>query len=239
MGGKKIIIIGATSGIGQALAKLYLEDNYQVGITGRRTELLDNFKAAFPNVVTECFDVTTNENLIHLRSLIDKLGGMDILIYNSGYGEPSKKLTWEIERQTTLTNVNGFVEIVNYAFNYFIKQGSGQIAGISSIGSNRGNSWAPAYSASKAYMSIYLEGLHMKASKMKLNISITDIQPGFVKTKMAKGNKQFWVTSVDKAVMQIFKSIRAKKRRAYISRRWRIIAIIMKYVPYDIYKRLA
>lgn len=236
---QKVIIIGATSGIGKELAKLYLEDGCLVGISGRRKELLDAFQTAFPETIIECFDVTGNDNITHLQSLIKKLGGFDILIYNSGYGEPSKKLSWEIEKQTTLTNVNGFVEMVNFAFNYFINQGHGQIAGISSVGANRGNSWAPAYSASKAYMSTYLEGLHMKASKLKLDISVTDIQPGFVKTKMAKGNKQFWSSTVEKASMQIYQSISAKKRRAYITKRWRIIAMIMKFMPYWIYKRIA
>lgn len=235
---QKVIIIGATSGIGEALAKLYLQDDHTVAITGRRKELLDSFQSAFPKVFTECFDVTGNENIKHFQSLIDKLGGLDILIYSSGYGEPSKKLSWDIDKQTTLTNVNGFVEIVNFAFNYFVKQGHGQIAGISSIAANRGNSIAPAYSASKAYMSTYLEGLHMKAFKMKLAISITDIQHGFVKTKMAKGNKQFWISSVERATKQIYKAISLKRKRAYITKRWWIIAIILKHMPYWIAKRM-
>ena len=93
---QKVIIIGATSGIGEALAKLYLQDGCAVGITGRRKELLNSFQLAFPNIITECFDVTGNDNINHVQSLIDKLGGLDILIYNSGYGEPSKKLSWDM-----------------------------------------------------------------------------------------------------------------------------------------------
>ena len=236
---KKVIIIGATSGIGRELAKLYVQNKDVVGATGRRKELLDTLEQEFPGkIFTECFDVTGNENIQHLRSLIDQLGGMDVFIYNSGYGEPTKSLDWETDRQTTLINVNGFVETVNFAFNYFAKQGHGQIAGISSIASIRGNSWAPAYSASKAYMSTYLEGLHMKAAKMKLDVSITDIQPGFVKTKMAKGYGQFWVAPVEKAVKQIFKAINNKRRRAYITKRWWFIAKLMKWLPYLIYKKI-
>ena len=238
-GRKKVIIIGASSGIGRELAKLYALDKWLVGVTGRRKELLDELQQQFPdNIITECFDVTRNENTEHLKNLLEQLGGMDLFIYNSGYGEPSKTMDWKIDQQTTLTNVNGFVETVNFAFNYFVKQGYGQIAGTSSIASNRGNSWAPAYSASKAYMSTYMEGLHMKAAKLKLNISITDIQPGFVKTKMAKGNGQFWVAPVDKAARQIFNAIQHRKRRAYITRRWWLIAKIMKWMPYWIYKKL-
>ena len=237
---KKVIIIGATSGIGRELAKLFAQDDCIIGVTGRRQELLDSLKNELPGkIFTACFDVMASENIQQLRSLIDQMGGMDIFIYNSGYGDPSKTLDWEIDRQTTLTNVNGFVEMANYAFNYFAEQQHGQIAAISSIASNRGNSWAPAYSASKAFMSTYMEGLHMKAAKMKLDIAVTDIQPGFVKTKMAKGNGQFWVAPVEKAVKQIFNAIKHKRRRAYITRRWWLVAKIMKWMPYWIFRKIA
>src|ERR1051326_8919809 len=150
---QKIIIIGATSGIGLELAKLYIQNSDTVGATGRRDKLLNALQQQFSSqVVTECFDVMQSENIAHLESLIKKLGGLDVLIYNSGYGEVSESLDWRIDKQTTLTNVNGFVEIVNYTFNYFVKQGRGQIAATSSIASIRENSQAPAYSASKAYL---------------------------------------------------------------------------------------
>ena len=235
---KKVIIIGATSGMGRELAKLYATSNCLVGITGRRKDLLNTMQQQFPdNILTECFDVTGNENIEHLKNLLEQLGGMDLLIYNSGYGDTSKNLDWEIDRQTTLTNVNGFVEIVNFAFNYFTKQEQGQIAGTSSIAAIRGNSWAPAYSASKAYMSNYLEGLQIKAARMNQKIFITDIQPGFVKTKMAKGKGQFWVAPAEKAAKQIFTAIKNKKRRVYITKRWWLIAKIVKWMPYWMYKK--
>ena len=235
---KKVIIIGATSGMGMELAKLYASSNCLVGITGRRKDLLNTLQQQFPdNILTECFDVTGNENIEHLKNLLQQLGGMDLLIYNSGYGDTSKNLDWEIDRQTTLTNVNGFVEIVNFAFNYFTKQGQGQIAGTSSIAAIRGNSWAPAYSASKAYMSNYLEGLQIKAARMNQKVFITDIQPGFVKTKMAKGKGQFWVAPAEKAAKQIFTAIKNKKRRVYITKRWWLIAKIVKWMPFWMYKK--
>lgn len=239
---QRVIIIGATSGIGLELAKLYLQNGDQVGVTGRRNDLLVQLQNEFPaKVVIECFDVTGNENIPHLESLIKKLGGMDLLIYNSGFGDISETLDWELDKKTTLINVNGFLEIVNYAFNYFVKQGRGQIAATSSIASIRGNSAAPAYSASKAYMSTYLEGLHIKAFKLKkkgIQVDITDIQPGFVKTKMAKGKGRFWEAPVKKAAKQIFNAIQRKKRRVYITRRWWIIAKILKWLPYSIVKRI-
>jgi len=236
---KKIIIIGASSGIGSELAKIYIGRGDVIGITGRRENLLKEIQAIAPDHVhISSFDVRGNENIFHLQSLINELGGLDLLIYNSGFGDISKTLDWELDKETYETNVKGFIEIANYAFNFFVKQGHGHIAATSSIASIRGNSWAPAYSASKAFESVYMEGLHMKSKKMKANVFITDIQPGFVNTKMAKGNGQFWVASVEKAAKQIVEAIDKKKWRAYVTRRWWLVAQLMKWAPGFIYHRI-
>ena len=235
---QKVLIIGATSGIGRELATIFAKEGYYVGITGRRNELLLSLQNKFPkNIVTECFDITQKENIPHLQTLIQKLDGLDILIYNSGYGEVSEELDWDIEKRTTDVNVNGFVEIVCYAFNYLVNQGHGQIACTSSIASIRGNRHAPAYSASKAFESIYMEGLYYKAKKMKKNIAVTDIQPGFVDTGLAKGGK-FWVATPQEAAMQMYHAIKKKKKRAYITKRWWLIAILLKWMPGFIFKRI-
>jgi len=242
---KRVIIIGATSGIGLELAKLFIAVGDKLGVTGRRCHLLDELQKQFPTqVATECFDVMGDDNIEHLQSLIKKLDGLDLLIYNSGYGDVSQALDWKIDKQTTLTNVNGFVEIVNYTFNYFVKQGNGQIATTSSIAAIRENSQAPAYSASKAYMSMYMAGLYLKARRLKkadskVNISITDVQPGFVNTKMAKGKGRFWEAPLEKAARQIFKAIQMKKRKTYVTHRWVLIAWLLKWMPHFIIKRFA
>ena len=236
---QKVIIIGATSGIGRELAKVYVRRGFQVGISGRRQQLLDSLQKKIPGkIITECFDVTGKENIFHLRNMIEKLAGVDIIIYNAGYREISETLNWDIEKQTTDVSVNGFVEIVCYAFNYFVNQGYGHIACTSSIASNRGSAYASAYNASKAYESNYMEGLYLKAKKQKLNISVTDIQPGFVNTAMAKGDKKFWVASPLKAAQQIFNAIKHKKKIAYITKRWWLIAVLIKYLPRVIYNKI-
>ncbi len=236
---KKVIIIGASSGIGKELALLYLKNGNRVGISGRRTELLQDIQQQFPSLVEiETFDVTGSENIVHLESLISRLGGMDLFIYNSGYGDASKDLNWEMDKATTLINVNGFVEMTNYVFNYFIKQGHGQIAATSSIASYRGGSWAPAYNASKAYMSNYLEGITIKAFRLKAKIAVTDIQPGFVQTAMAKGSGIFWSAPLEKATRQIYNAIEKKKRIVQVTKRWVLVAWLLKWLPYSLYKRI-
>jgi short-subunit dehydrogenase len=237
---KKVIIIGASSGIGKELARLYAGAGHFVGITGRRQDLLYLLQLEYPNrFVTECFDVTGNGNIVHLESLIQKLGGLDLLIYNSGFGDAHKDLDWETDKITVDTNVNGFISIANYTFNYFVRQGHGHLATTSSIASIRGNGMAPAYSASKAFQSVYFEGLHIKTRMMKLpEIYVTDIQPGFVDTQMAKGDKKFWVAPPAKAARQIFRALEKKKWRVYITRRWWLIAKLFRWLPDFIYHRM-
>lgn len=208
---KKVIIIGATSGIGKEMALQYVQKGYTVGITGRREILLHEIRQKFPSqIFIESFDVRSENNIEHLNTLITKMGGVDIFIYNTGYGEPSKILNPEIEKTTYEINVKGFVDLTAFMFNYFIKQGYGQIAATSSIAANKGLSAAPAYSASKAFMSTYMEALHIKARNLKAKIFITDIQPGFIKTKQSKGNKQFCFLS-GKSGAANYTSHRSKK----------------------------
>jgi short-subunit dehydrogenase len=236
---KKIIIIGASSGIGREIARLYAQDGFRVGVTGRRAELLEELRSEFPDrVVTASFDVRDMDNHARLDGLMAELGGMDICLISAGIGTVSKQLDWQIERQTFETNVSGFTEAATWAFNHFIRQGHGQLANISSVASLRGNSHAPAYSATKAYQSVYFEGLRMKAMYLKTPVHITDILPGFVKTKMAQGDKIFWQAPVEKAAQQIKAGIDTKRSRFYVTRRWALVGWLMRRLPDFIYHRL-
>jgi short-subunit dehydrogenase len=236
---KRIIIIGASSGIGKELALQYAAQGHLVGITGRRRELLEEVQQAYPdNIHFSAFDVTGNENENHLHQLINDLGGLDLLIYNAGFGEPSSEYNMKAELASTKINVVGCVEIVGSVFQYFLQKGYGHIAITSSVAGMRGNSWAPAYSASKSFLINYAESLNIKARRMKKNIHVTDIRPGFVDTKAAKGNARFWVASPQVAAKQIIEAIAAKKRVAYITRRWWLIGQVVKLVPYWLYSRI-
>jgi short-subunit dehydrogenase len=234
----KIIIVGATSGIGRELAQQYYQLGNTVSVTGRRQELLLQLQRQHPGIHTGCFDVQSASVVEGVMSLITHMDGLDLLIYCAGYGYPSNDLVAEVEIDSTATNVMGFVKIASFTFNYFREQGHGQLAVISSVAALRGNSHSPAYSASKAYVSNYAEGLNIKARKLQVDIVVTDIRPGFVKTKMAKGYGQFWVAPVEKAARQIRAAIAAKKRVVYVTKRWRLIAIILTRLPFGIYRKI-
>lgn len=234
---KTAIIIGATSGIGKGLAQKLADENYVVGVTGRRTELLNELVSQKPNLFyPKTLDITNTDKIVeNLESLINELGGLDLLIISSGTGDLNEKLDYEIEKRTIETNVAGFTRIVNWAFNYFQNQKRGHLVAITSVGGLRGSGIAPAYNATKAFQINYLEGLRQKATKQKTQIFVTDIRPGFVDTAMAKGEGQFWVASVDKATKQIFDAIKQKKKIAYVTKRWKIIGAILKRIPRQIY----
>ena len=196
---KKAIIIGATSGIGKGLAKLLVENNYKIGLTGRRVELLNELKNENPNFYIKSFDINdTNIVVQKLDELTTELGGLDLLIISSGIGEINENLHFEIEKLTIDTNVLGWTCVACWAFTYFENQKSGHLVAISSIGGLRGSRQAPAYNSTKAYQINYLEGLRQKAKKINTSIFVTDIRPGLVDTEMAKGDGLFWVMPVEK-----------------------------------------
>ncbi|MDP3150644.1 MAG: SDR family NAD(P)-dependent oxidoreductase [Ignavibacteria bacterium] len=237
---KKAIIIGATSGIGKGLAKLLVVNSYKVGITGRRTELLEELKSENPNFYyVKTFDITDIIKVAEkLEELTAELGGLDLAVICSGTGDMNETLDFKVEKRTIDTNVIGFTCVADWVFNYFEKQKSGHLVGISSIAGLRGSRQAPSYYASKAYQINYLEGLRQKATKLKGQIFVTDIRPGLVDTEMAKGEGLFWVASVDKATRQIYKAIKKKKKIVYVTKRWGLIAKIIRLIPRPIYNRM-
>ena len=229
---KTALIIGATSGIGKELAKLLVADNFRVIITGRREKLLNEIKLTAPEkYIIKVQDVT---DLISCEKLFENLKNefktMDLIVYSSGVGEANYTLDWEKELPILSTNVLAASKIYGLAYNFFRAQGYGHLVGISSIASIRGNRHTPAYFASKAFQANYLESLYMKGKRSKAKIYVTDIQPGFVDTAMALGTT-FWMASLEKATKQIYTAIKQKKRKAYITKRWRLIAFVLKNVP--------
>ena len=237
---KKAIIIGASSGIGKGLAELLTENDYKVGITGRKTELLDELKKQNPDsFLTKTFDATnTYISIEKLEELTLELGGLDLLILSSGTGELNETLDFDIERKVIDLNVTGFTNIIDWAFNYFEKQKSGHIAAVTSAAGLRGSRQAPSYNATKSYQINYLEGLRQKSTKSKSSIYVTDIRPGLVDTNMAKGEGLFWVMPVEKVTKQIFKAIKKRRKVVYVTKRWGFIGRFLKVLPRFIYDKM-
>lgn len=236
----KAIIIGASSGIGSALALLMANRGYTVGLMARRGILLEGLKDKYPDRFhISIADVTDHLYLANeLNNLVDKMGGLDLLVFSAGVGELNEALDIDLELPAIDVNVKAFNEVMVWAYHYFKQQTVGKIAVISSIAGLRGNAIAPAYNASKAYQINYLEGLRQKARKQKLQLVITDVRPGFVDTAMAKGGKKFWVASSEKAAIQILHAINTKRSVIYVSKRWKIIAWLLKLLPRFLYERM-
>ena len=235
-----IIIIGATSGIGKALFENYVTKGNIVAIIGRRTNLLEQLKQDHPsNTIIAKADVTNQSEIGQaIESLQQELGQIDMAIVCSGVGEINPLLDYVIEKPTIETNVIGWTFVIDMLYNIFERQKHGHLVAITSVGGLRGEPMSPAYSASKAYQINYMEALRKKAFKDNGKILVTDIRPGLVDTAMAKGDGLFWVMPVEKVARQICTAIQKKKSRAYITKRWHILAIIIKYLPYWLYKRM-
>ena len=238
---KTAIVFGATSGIGKEISKLLLNNGYKVAITGRRLEKLKELKSKYSDQVyivqNDIQKVDKVEEVFN--KIINEFSTVDLIIQSSGVGHINPTLDWDKEEETILTNVVGVTKLYHLSFNLFRNQGFGHLVGITSIASIRGNRGAPAYFSSKAYQKAYLESLYMKTKTIKSNkVFITDIRPGFVDTAMALGDGIFWMVPLDKAVKQIYKAIKNKKRVAYISKRWKLIALVLKIAPASLLKKM-
>ena len=153
------------------------------------------------------------------------------------YRQLNSSLDSNIEYLTLLTNVVDWTHVIDAFYNILNHQGFGHLVAITSIGGLRGELQAPAYSASKAYQINYMEALCKRAYKDG-RVDVTDIRSGLVNTRMVKGENLFWMMPVEKVVSQIIKVIKQKKSKAYVIKRFHILAIIIKNLPYSIFKRM-
>lgn len=237
---KKAVVIGASSGIGRELAKILSQNGYAVGVMARRKHLLEELRKEIQGeIFIQEIDIADAETAMAIFSeFINEIGEIDLIVISAGTGEINDALNWQVENETIRTNVTGFTALANAAIHHFIEKGSGHLVGISSIAALRGGRESPAYNASKAFISNYMEGLRQKIRNLQLPIIVTDVKPGFVKTAMAKGEGIFWAAPADKASKQIYEAIKRKASSVYITRRWRLIAWVLKAMPDRIYEKL-
>ncbi|MDE7427430.1 MAG: SDR family NAD(P)-dependent oxidoreductase [Muribaculaceae bacterium] len=237
---KSIIIIGASSGIGQYAARHFAELGWRVGIAARRTEPLAELASRYGgNVIYRSLDVSADGAAEQFRNFISECGGADIIVNAAGTGWHNPELNLKHELATDAVNVKGFMVIATESYKYFCGRAcGGHLVNISSVAYTRGMSAAPAYSASKRYQTEYLSALRQLANAGKHKILITDIRPGFIDTPLLAGTHYLGTMSLEYAGKKIVKAICAKKKCVYVDWRWGLISRAWRLIPRMIWERL-
>lgn len=238
---KRIVIVGATSGMGLEVARLALRAGWRVGAAGRRTDRLEALRAEAPEQVEiRQMDVTDPAAPEQLATLIERLGGMDIYLHSSGIGFRNEALDPAIELATARTNAEGFIRMVTAAYTYFRSHGGGQIAVISSIAGTKGLGAAPAYSATKRLQNTYIDALAQLARMQRARIRFTDIRPGFVDTPLLAADGGYpMLMPADRVARRIFRAIVRGRRRVVIDRRFAMLVFLWRLIPAWLWERLA
>lgn len=232
---KRAIVIGASSGIGQEVAKLLMKEGWQVGVAARRLDRLTELGAA----AVEQIDVTKEDATQRLQALISRLGGMDLFFYASGIGKQNRELEEDIELATMQTNGLGFTRMIGEAYRYFATQGYGHIAAITSIAGTKGLGPAPSYSATKAMQNVYLQALEQQANARNLKIHFTDIRPGFVDTALLTGDFHYpMMLKPDKVAQEIISAINHHQHIRVIDWKYRLLTALWRRIPKCLWRQI-
>jgi len=240
------IIVGASSGIGAALARQLACEGYTLALLARRKDLLESLCEQINQEVGETracvyvHDVTDYEKAPELlREIISDLGGLDLFIYNAGISRPTgfKKYDFEKDRDTTEVNYLAALAWLNPVAEIFLSLKAGQIVGISSVAGERGRVGNPSYNASKAALTCYLEALRNRLTRF--GVHVLTVKPGFVATDMLIGAKKtFLVATPEKVSTDISKAIRKRKQEIYTPGLWRWIMLVVRNIPSFIFRRM-
>ena len=227
---KTIIVTGASRGIGHEIVKIAEKKGHRVYSISRNIKALKDYSFKYPRQV----DLANEDSIDKFSSEVKNDGvKVDALINNAGafLNKPFEKISKKEFEYIFQVNVFGLSSITRKVLP--IIDSKGHIVNISSVASEIGNGISPSYNASKAYQANYLQGLRFKAFRMKVPIFLTDVRPGFVDTDILMGNKDklFWVAPLEKACKQIVNAIDRKKRVVYITKRWKIISLLIKTLP--------
>jgi short-subunit dehydrogenase len=237
----KVIIIGASSGIGEALAVQLANQGATVAIVARRESELQRVAAKSSNIKAYTHDVLKTDEVPALFArIVQDLGGLDTLIYASGVMHPLQEGEYHFESDNATIQINlvGAMAWINPAVAKFEAARSGNIVGISSVAGIRGRRGNPAYCTSKAALTTYLESLRNRCSRYGVNV--VTIKPGFVDTPMTQGMKGlFWLISAEEAARQTIALINKKNSAdAFIPGRWRAVDLVIRSIPSFIFRKL-
>ena len=246
---KRIILYGASSGIGKALAQQYAAQGNKVAVAARRFDQLLLLQKEYPQqIIPFQADVAENWNdssngstspRTVFFSMVSALGGVDLVIYSSGMGKQNACFDMDIEKGTIDVNVTGFTAIAAAVAEYGSNAGHHvQFATISSIASIRGIGVSASYSATKMYQVRYMESLRQLATIKGWDMSFTTIKPGFIDTDFIKGQRYPMTMPLQYAAKRIKKAIDRRRTSAVIDWKWAIVVALWKMIPNWIWYRL-
>lgn len=241
---KKIVIIGASSGIGRQVALDFARGGWRVGIAARREEPLKEIKSQYPDrVAYSVIDVTRDDAAVRFMDLVEMIDGMDVLLLSAGVGWLNPLLHADIDTKTVAVNCAGFARIMDAAYNYYKATASaspGHIAAITSIAGIKGIGVAASYSASKRFQWTYIDALEQLAHQEHVNVDFTDIRPGFIATPLLGEGNDFPMTmSLRYAAARIERAILRRRRVAVIDGRWRVVNALWRALPRVVWRNIA
>jgi len=240
------LVVGASSGIGEALARRLAADGARVALVARReTELrriMDEINSAAEgeHAIAVAHDVRVVEEAPELvQEIARRLGGLDLVIYAAGAMPAVAADEYDTDKDREMLEVNllGAIAWLNPVAERMARLGRGTIVGIGSVAGDRGRAPNPVYCTSKAGFHAYLEALRNRLAK--LGVKVVTIKPGFVDTAMTRGKEGlFWVISADRAAEIILKKASRGVVTAYVPARWRLVMTIVRSIPSFIFSKL-
>ncbi len=242
---KTAVIIGATSGIGRAVAEQFLEDGWRVGVAGRRADALAEITSRYGSAVAEVLDITADDAAQRLDALLQACGAPDLFLHVSGVGLQNPQMDEEKELRVIRTNCDGMVRIVSHFINYVKSSGEygparkAHIGVVTSLAGTRGMGISAAYSASKKMQSTYVSALVQLSRMEKLPVTFSDIRPGFVDTAILNPEKHYpMMIPVQKAAGIIIKGLSRRRRFITFDWRFRWIGRIWRCIPAWLWERI-
>lgn len=245
---KRAVIVGASSGIGAALARRLSEEGFIVALLARREEKLEelaqeiNRQSGETRAIIYPHDVIQVESIPELfQTILRDLKGIDALVYVSGAQYPTEFSEYDFgrDRETILVNLVGALAWLGQAAAFFERMGTGQIVGVSSVAGDRGRVGNPAYHASKAGLSAYLESLRNRLTRSGVNV--LTVKPGFVDTDTFQRNAKtvFGVITPQKAAEGIWRAMLRRRQVVYVPGWWRWLMLVITHIPSFIFRRLS
>ncbi len=242
------LVIGASSGIGAALARRLAAEGYRVVLLARRREALEHLTTVLNDRYgpeTARFfvhDVTDYDRIPELfQHILHQMGRLDAVLYVAGvmHRVAADEFDFPKDREMLEVNLVAAVAWLGLAARYFLQMGHGHIVGISSVAGDRGRVANPAYHAAKAGLTTYLESLRNRLSRH--GVHVLTVKPGFVDTPMLANvarKRLFWVISPDQAAEDIVRAMKRGRQVIYTPARWRWVALVIQHIPSFIFRRL-